>query len=121
MTQEFDLGARSRARAEKLGDGPTFLFGDPEERFQLAAELPAVYMEHLEVGRVTHAVRCAFPDEGEAQRFFALEPTVADCIDLTNAITEMYLGVTSGESVASGSSSKQGSGSSRRRSKAATA
>lgn len=82
MKRELDLDARRAARAEQSGEPPVVVFGG--EKFDLPAELPLTFMEHLAAGRFASAVEALVGDQAPA--FLAHGPSMEDLMELS----EMY-------------------------------
>lgn len=94
----IDLDAMRRARAETRGEEQgTVTFGG--ETFELPAELPFTFGDHLMAGELRAALKDVLGDQLEA--FLVHGPSYDDFRALTDAITLHYTGKTPGESSAS--------------------
>lgn len=113
----IDLDAAARARQETRGDPPTFEFHG--RTFTLPAELDLETGELIDSGKFRDGYSQLL--DGQAEDFFALRPTFDDLVELGKQIALVYAGLLQGESQASGSSSTNGSKSSRRPSRRTTA
>lgn len=89
----LDLKARRAARQEKLGPAPSVEWDGAT--FELPAELPLVFVEKLNDGDISGALRALLGDR--ADEFYAVvQPTLGDL----GEISELY-GKSLGESSAS--------------------
>lgn len=117
---ELNLDAARAARAEVLGDAPTFTLGG--ETFTLPVELPMRYVWTLDAGdEVDPLDVLKVLLDGELDRFIAANPTRNDILALIDGIPVLYGLRPPGESPASAGSSSNGSNRSRPTSSASTA
>jgi hypothetical protein len=118
MDIAFSLDDARRARAEKQGEPKHFEFGG--QTFDLPVELPFAFSEALTEGNWRKAVESLL--NGQTEAFFGVEPPLTndDLQAFAEGITEVYVGATPGESLASASRSSSTGRSSRPRSKRTT-
>lgn len=118
MEYAFSMDAARKARAEKKGDPKSFEFGG--EAFDLPVELPFSFSEALAEGKWRDAINAVL--NGQAERFFAVEPPITneDLVEFATQLSELYVGEEPGESSASRSRSKPTGKSSRPRSSRST-
>lgn len=95
----IDLDAKRIARQEAAGELVTVRLGGQD--FTMPAELPVDFSELAQQGRIRDAITLLF--NGQADDFFAKNPTVDDIKAMVEGAAELY-GLKVGESTASGNS-----------------
>lgn len=112
------MNAAKAARREALEEPRQIEFGDPPQQFNLPEELPFEVAEAMAAadirGTIAHLLN------GQADAFWALQPTVPDLESLIQWISEEYAGVGLGESSASSSPSDEDGETTRQLSEATT-
>lgn len=93
----IDLAAARVARLEAQHE-PVVLKWDEDVSFRLPVEIPADFALCAVEGDLRGAVRALLGDD--AERFFALRPSMLDLEELANAAGKVY-GLAPGESIAS--------------------
>ena len=114
---EINLDDLGRARLEAVGK-KRHVVVFKGKRFQLPVELPLTFQVYLARGDTEEALRALF--DGKAPDFLALNPSAPDYVELANQVAQLYVGMGTGESSASGASSKSTSRPSRRTSNGST-
>ncbi len=110
----LDLDAKRAARAEARDELPTVKFN--KKTYQLVAELPLEFGEHLVAGRFRTAVEILLDDPKQVEAFMAGRPVMEDLAE----IAQLYGFGGLGESSASNGSSRSTSRPSKQTSKRVT-
>jgi hypothetical protein len=112
------LEAAVRAKAEAAGEGPTYELRGTTFTFPALADVAFSHLELLEQ-HVRPGLTALL--DGQAEKFWEMEPSALEVLSLRDLIVDDYTGMLAGESPASRATSKRTSKRSRQPSSASTA